>query len=78
MGRWFTPSKSDSQSGAEFNRIYTEQSTAATAASTTGNLTPDQSQGYGNKKLYRLGTFFTSPTGVLNSGNRTGSKLTGS
>jgi len=78
MGRWFTPSKSDNQSGAEFNRIYTEQSTAASAASTTGNLTQEQSSSYGNKKLYRLGTFFTSPTGVLNSGSRAGSKLTGS
>jgi hypothetical protein len=77
MGRWFTPSKSDNQSGAEFNRLYTEQSTIASSANTTGNLTDEQAQSYGNKKLFRLGTFFTSPSGALNSSPRRGTKLIG-
>jgi len=77
MGRWLTPSKSDQQSGEEFNRLYTEQSTLASAAASTGNLTPEQEQTYGNKKLFRLGTFFTSPSGVLNSSPRAGTKLIG-
>ena len=77
MGRWFTPSKSDHQSGAQYNALYTAASSSATAPETTGDLTPEENQEYANKRLFRLGTFFTSPTGALNSSPRRGSKLIG-
>lgn len=49
----------------------------APAAASTGDLTDAEVKKAGTSNLFRIGTFFTSPTGVLNSSTRRGSKLIG-
>jgi hypothetical protein len=80
IGDWFkrsfTPSDSDQQSGAQYNAAYNIQQQAA--AGSTGNLTADEAKSASASRAFRIGTFFTSPTGVLNTAKRRGTKLIGS
>jgi hypothetical protein len=52
---------------------------AGTGAKATpdGNLTDEEASKASSSRLYRIGSFFTSPTGVLNSSTRRGAKLLG-
>jgi hypothetical protein len=76
IGDWFkrafTPSDSDRQSGAQYNAAYN-----AAQQGGTGNLTDDEAKGASASRAFRIGTFFTSPTGVLNTAKRRGTKLLG-
>jgi len=79
LGAWFqktfTPSDSDKQSGAEYNAAYNASQQAA--AGSIGNLTDEEIKAGVSSRAFRLGTYFTSPTGVLNSAPRRGTKLIG-
>jgi len=79
MGEWFkrtfTPSDSDRQSGAQYNEAYNAAQRAA--AGTIGNLTQDEIKKAGSSRAFRIGTYFTSPTGTLNTAPRRGTKLVG-
>ena len=82
LGDWFkrafTPSKSDNQSGAQYNQEYNEnQRKMAGAGDDLGNLTDDEAAQAASKRAFRLGTYFTSPTGVLDTAPRRGTKLMG-
>lgn len=74
LGAWFqrafTPSKSDGQSGAQYNA-------AKQQAPGIGNLTEDEAQDAVSSRAFRLGTYFTSPTGALQTAPRRGTKLIG-
>jgi len=80
IGAWFqrafTPSDSDNESGAQYNARYNAAQQAA-AAGDIGNLTPEETKKAGSSRAFRIGTYFTSPTGVLNTAPRRGSKLVG-
>ena len=80
LGEWFkrafTPSDSDNQSGAEYNQAYNESQRAAAAAG-IGNLTDEEAKKKGSLRAFRIGTYFTSPTGSLNTASRRGTKLIG-
>jgi len=71
--RWVTPSDSDNESGAQYNARYT----AAQQGANIGNLTAEETRKAGSSRAFRIGTYFTSPTGVLNTAPRRGSKLVG-
>jgi len=72
-GRWFTPSDSDNESGAQYNaRFNASQQNAG-----TGNLTGAEAKNAAGSRAFRIGTYFTSPTGVLNTAKRRGTKLLG-
>jgi hypothetical protein len=80
IGAWFqrafTPSDSDNQSGAQYNAAYNASQQAAAAAG-IGNLTDDEAKKAGSLRAFRIGTYFTSPTGSLNTASRRGTKLIG-
>lgn len=75
FARTFTPSDSDQQSGAQYNAAYNAAQQAA--ATSTGNLTDEEAKSAAGSRAFRIGTFFTSPTGVLNTAKRRGTKLIG-
>ena len=77
FARTFTPSDSDQQSGAQYNAAYNAAQQRAAGSSSTGNLTDDEAKGASASRAFRIGTFFTSPTGVLNTAKRRGTKLLG-
>jgi len=81
IGDWFkrafTPSDSDSESGAQYNRRYNESQRQAATAD-IGNLTEDEAKNAASSRAFRLGTYFTSPTGALKTSPRRGAKLIGS
>lgn len=53
------------------------ESAGAPAASGIGNLTTEEAKKAGSSRAFRIGTYFTSPTGVLNTAPRRGTKLVG-
>lgn len=75
FARTFTPSDSDQQSGEQYNAAY--NAAQRSAAVSTGNLTDEEAKGAAASRAFRIGTFFTSPTGVLNTAKRRGTKLIG-
>lgn len=79
VGAWFqrafTPSDSDNQSGAQYNAAY---NAAQGNAGGIGNLTDEEAKKAGSSRAFRIGTYFTSPTGALNTAARRGTKLVGS
>jgi len=42
-----------------------------------GNLTDEEAAKASSSRMFRIGSFFSSPTGVLNSSSRRGAKLIG-
>jgi len=80
IGEWFartfTPSDSDNQSGAQYNEAYNASQRAAADAG-IGNLTDEEAKQKGGFRGFRIGTYFTSPTGTLNTAPRRGTKLIG-
>jgi len=72
-GRWFTPSDSDNESGAQYNARFN----ASQQNADTGNLTGAEAKNAAGSHAFRIGTYFTSPTGVLNTAKRRGTKLLG-
>jgi hypothetical protein len=79
IGDWFArafiSSDSDQQSGAQYNATYNANQRAS--ADSTGNLTDEEAKSGSASRAFRIGTFFTSPTGVLNTAKRRGTKLLG-
>ena len=73
FARTFTPSDSDNESGTQYNaRFNASQQNAG-----TGNLTGAEAKNAAGSRAFRIGTYFTSPTGVLNTAKRRGTKLLG-
>ena len=74
VGRMFTPSDSDNQSGQQYNDAYNAGQAAAAAPvveGKTGSATSLESieTQAAQRRLARLSRYFTSPTGTLDSGS---------
>jgi len=54
-----------------------EAAGAPAAPASIGNLTDEEAKKAGSSRAFRIGTYFTSPTGVLNTAPRRGTKLVG-
>lgn len=63
MGRWFTPSDSDNQSGEQYNAAYNAASTPAPVFS------PAPNNAVANKRKKLSQTILTSPEGLLEDAN---------
>jgi hypothetical protein len=50
---------------------------SAAAVPASGTMSDEESTALGAKRMFRIGAFYTSPTGVLNSAPRRGAKLVG-